>query len=271
MLQAEQRVNLPPAGEYAVGQMFLPRDDAEQRAAAKKIVEAAAASLGHETLAWRTVPTDNSLLGDSAIKVEPVVEQVFLSAQGSLSHLAVEQQLYVLRKFAEGDLLKAGFTADDAYFCSLSAATVVYKGQLTPEQVPLYYADLARPEFRAYMAIVHSRFSTNTFPSWNRAQPMRMLGHNGEINTLRGNRNWLRSREGVVACAALGLTPEQVARLTPVVAEWQSDSGSFDSVLELLTRTGRDIAEVRVVFVFVLFVCCLLFVVCLFCVCVLSV
>ena len=207
-------------------------------------MDAVAAELGHEVLAWRSVPTDNSSLGASAVRVEPAVEQWFVSARGARHrHLDAEAQLFVLRKSVEAAWAAAGLGHDDAYFCSLSARTVVYKGQLTPAQVPLYYADLRSPAFRSYMAVAHSRFSTNTHPSWGRAQPMRSLAHNGEINTLRGNRNWMRAREGVMACDALALDAEARAKLTPVVPEWQSDSGALDGLLELLTRSGRDVAE----------------------------
>ncbi|WIA23003.1 hypothetical protein OEZ85_001356 [Tetradesmus obliquus] len=248
VLMDEQSFRLPPLGEYAVGQVFLPRDEA-QRNKAKCIMERVAAKLGHDSFTWRTVPTNNRSLGKSAVAVEPIVEQWFLSARGIKEALDTEQQLFILRKFIEHELALVGMGEDDVYFCSLSSATVVYKGQLTPEQVPAYYSDLQRPDFRSYMALVHSRFSTNTFPSWNRAQPMRLLGHNGEINTLRGNRNWMTAREGVMACEALGLDKQELEKLEPIVPEWQSDSGAFDGLLELLTRCGRDIPEVMMMLI----------------------
>ncbi|KAF6263375.1 hypothetical protein COO60DRAFT_459133 [Scenedesmus sp. NREL 46B-D3] len=248
VLMDEQSFRLPPLGEYAVGQVFLPRDDAE-RSKAKCIMERVAAKLGHDSLTWRSVPTNNRSLGKSAVAVEPIVEQWFLSSRGVKEALDTEQQLFILRKFIEAELRLVGMGEDDVYFCSLSSATVVYKGQLTPEQVPVYYTDLQRADFRSYMALVHSRFSTNTFPSWGRAQPMRLLGHNGEINTLRGNRNWMTAREGVMACEALGLDKQELEKLEPVVPEWQSDSGAFDGLLELLTRCGRDIPEVMMMLI----------------------
>eukprot|EP00878_Enallax_costatus_P000131 GHUV01000172.1.p1 GENE.GHUV01000172.1~~GHUV01000172.1.p1 ORF type:complete len:2326 (+),score=665.07 GHUV01000172.1:565-6978(+) len=248
VLMDEQHFRLPPLGEYAVGMVFLPTDD-NQRATAKCIMERVAAKLGHDSLTWRSVPTNNKTLGKSAVAVEPNVEQWFLAARGVKDNLETEQQLFILRKFIEYELRVMGLTEDDVYFCSLSSATVVYKGQLTPQQVPEYFPDLQRPDFRSYMALVHSRFSTNTFPSWGRAQPMRLLGHNGEINTLRGNRNWMTAREGVMACEALGLTKEELQKLEPVVPEWQSDSGAVDGLLELLTRCGRDIPEVMMMLI----------------------
>jgi len=242
-VQAEEGVTLPPLGDYAVGQIFLPRDEGLRRKA-RTIIEKAVQKLGHDILTWRKVPTDNRRLGASAVRTEPVVEQLFISAHGSLKHLKPETQMYYLRKTMEHRLEESGISDDEAYVCSLSTATLVYKGQLTPEQVRHYFKDLQSEEFRTYMALVHSRFSTNTFPSWNRAQPMRMVGHNGEINTLRGNSNWMRAREGVMSAPNLGLDATQMRDLTPVIPAASSDSGALDSVIELLTRTGRDIPEV---------------------------
>jgi glutamate synthase (NADH) len=235
---------LPPRGEYAVGMVFLPRDDPEKYAQAKSIVAEVAADQGHEILGWRTVPTYNFGLGASALRTEPIVEQFFVtrSPKGPEKR-SLEQQMFIMRKFLERRWTEGGLTDMDAYVCSLSSRTIVYKGQLTPAQVASYYVDLNAENFTSYMALVHSRFSTNTFPAWHRAQPMRMLGHNGEINTLRGNVNWMRAREGVMKCERLGLTDDELQRLLPVVPPAQSDSGSFDSVLELLVRNGRDLPE----------------------------
>ncbi|KAI7755270.1 hypothetical protein M8C21_002415, partial [Ambrosia artemisiifolia] len=152
-----------------------------------------AESLGHTVLGWRTVPTDNSSLGKSALQTEPVIEQVFLTPTAR-SKVDFERQMYILRRVsmvairAALNLQYGG--VKDFYICSLSSRTVVYKGQLKPNQLKEYYhSDLGNERFTSYMALIHSRFSTNTFPSWDRAQPMRVLGHNGEINTLRGNVN----------------------------------------------------------------------------------
>lgn len=243
VLMEEQNFKLPAFGTYGVAQLFLPKDPV-LRMKCKQILEAVAAKQGHQTLTWREVPTNNKPLGKSALATEPIVEQWFISATGNYSEqLDAEQQLFITRKLMEHELRVNGITDDDCYFCSMSSRTLVYKGQLTPQQVPVYYRDLARDDFRAYMALVHSRFSTNTFPSWNRAQPMRMLGHNGEINTLRGNANWMRSREGVMACDGLAVAPPVLEKFSPIVNPNSSDSGAFDAVLELLTRNGRDIAE----------------------------
>ncbi|GFR49656.1 hypothetical protein Agub_g11798 [Astrephomene gubernaculifera] len=243
VLMEEQGLKLPPAGAYAVGQMFLPQDELA-RQKVKEIVEDVATQFGHVSLTWRPVPTNNRSLGKSALNTEPVIEQWFLTSTGNHAALETEQQLYILRKMIEHNLRANGLGDDDAYFCSLSSKTIVYKGQLTPEQVRVYFKDLQREDFRSYMALVHSRFSTNTFPSWARAQPMRNLGHNGEINTLRGNANWMRAREGAMACLKLGLPKEVVEQLEPIIPATSSDSGAFDSVLELLTRGGgRDMPE----------------------------
>ncbi|KAJ1688148.1 hypothetical protein LUZ63_019538 [Rhynchospora breviuscula] len=237
---------LPQPGEYAVGMFFLPQD-AKRRQDSKTVFTEVAESLGHTVLGWRAVPTDNSDLGQSALDTEPVIEQAFLT-KSPKSTVDFEQQMYILRKLSivsiRGVLgLKVGGKRD-YYVCSLSSRTVVYKGQLKPSQLKgYYYADLGDKIFSSYMALVHSRFSTNTFPSWDRAQPMRVVGHNGEINTLRGNKNWMKAREGLLKCEKLGLSKEEMKRLLPIVDATSSDSGAFDGALELLIRAGRDLPE----------------------------
>lgn len=227
-----------------MGMVFLPTDEAKYKEA-KNVIETTAVNRGHDILGWRKVPTNRAGLGDSAVRTEPVVEQFFVSRATTerAQTLQMEQQMFLLRKLIEHTWRIEGMTDDDAYICSLSSRTVVYKGQLTPAQVETYYLDLQSPDFTSYMALVHSRFSTNTFPAWHRAQPMRMVGHNGEINTLRGNVNWMKARQGVMKCEALGLSERTLQKLLPIVPKGQSDSGSFDSVLELLVRAGRDLPE----------------------------
>ncbi|XP_030500072.2 glutamate synthase [NADH], amyloplastic isoform X1 [Cannabis sativa] len=237
---------LPPLGEYAVGMFFLPTSES-RREESKNIFRKVAESLGHTVLGWRLVPTDNSGLGNSALMTEPVIEQVFLSPSAS-STVDLERQMYILRRVAMAAIrvalnLEHG-SAKDFYICSLSSRTVVYKGQLKPIQVKdYYYADLGNERFTSYMALIHSRFSTNTFPSWDRAQPMRVVGHNGEINTLRGNVNWMKAREGLLKCKELGLSKNELKKLLPIVDSSSSDSGAFDGVLELLIRAGRSLPE----------------------------
>ncbi|TQD94589.1 hypothetical protein C1H46_019834 [Malus baccata] len=238
--------DLPPAGEYAVGMFFLPASES-RREESKRVFAKVAESLGHTVLGWRSVPTDNSDLGNSALQTEPVIEQVFLTATPR-SKLDLERQMYILRRLSMVAIraalnLELG-GAKDFYICSLSSRTVVYKGQLKPIQLKdYYYADLGNERFTSYMALVHSRFSTNTFPSWDRAQPMRIIGHNGEINTLRGNVNWMKAREGLLKCKELGLSENDLKKLLPIVDASSSDSGAFDGVLELLVQAGRSLPE----------------------------
>ncbi|XP_027103579.1 glutamate synthase 1 [NADH], chloroplastic isoform X1 [Coffea arabica] len=242
----EMGFELPPPREYAVGMLFLPTSES-RREQSKIVFTKVAESLGHTVLGWRTVPTDNSGLGKSALQTEPVVEQVFLTPTPR-SKADFEQQMYILRRVsmvairAALNLQHGGVR--DFYICSLSSRTVVYKGQLKPAQLKeYYYADLGNERFTSYMALIHSRFSTNTFPSWDRAQPMRVLGHNGEINTLRGNVNWMKAREGLLKCKELGLSKTEMKKLLPIVDASSSDSGAFDGVLELLVRAGRSLPE----------------------------
>ncbi|XP_010266511.1 PREDICTED: glutamate synthase 1 [NADH], chloroplastic isoform X1 [Nelumbo nucifera] len=237
---------LPPPGEYAVGMFFLPTSET-RREESKTVFTKVAESLGHVVLGWRSVPTDNTGLGKSALQTEPVIEQVFLTPSPR-SKSDFEQQMYILRRVsmvairAALNLQHGGVR--DFYICSLSSRTIVYKGQLKPDQLQdYYYADLGNERFTSYMALIHSRFSTNTFPSWDRAQPMRVLGHNGEINTLRGNINWMKAREGLLRCKKLGLSKNEMKKLLPIVDASSSDSGAFDGVLELLVRAGRSLPE----------------------------
>ncbi|KAE9464705.1 hypothetical protein C3L33_03344, partial [Rhododendron williamsianum] len=237
---------LPPPGEYAVGMFFLPTCE-DRREQSKIEFTKVAESHGHTILGWRSVPTDNSGLGESAKETEPVIEQVFLTPT-TRSKADFEQQLCILRKLSTA-AIGAAFNLQhggvrDFYISSLSSRTVVYKGQLKPNQLKeYYYADLGDERFTSYMAMIHSRFSTNTFPSWDRAQPMRLLGHNGEINTLRGNINWMRSREGLLKCKKLGLSNDEMKQILPIIDANSSDSGAFDCVLELLVRAGRSLPE----------------------------
>nr|KJB46765.1 hypothetical protein B456_008G269600 [Gossypium raimondii] len=225
---------------------FLPTSES-RREESKNVFTKVAESLGHRVLGWRSVPTDNSGLGNAALQTEPVIEQVFLTPTPR-SKADLEQQMYILRRVsmvairAALNLQHGGVR--DFYICSLSSRTVVYKGQLKPDQLQnYYYADLGNERFTSYMALIHSRFSTNTFPSWDRAQPMRVLGHNGEINTLRGNINWMKAREGLLKCKELGLSKNEMKKLLPIVDASSSDSGAFDGVLELLVRAGRSLPE----------------------------
>lgn len=256
---------LPKQGEYAVGNVFFRKpsspdwhNDAaikEQQATFARIAD----QLGLRVLGWRHVPTDNTILGPAALSREPLTLQPFVvlkSHYGAKSKKSLDgvpegtspadaaaaekvafdeqhfqRQLYVLRKQATHQLkLESGF-----YICSLAPQTIVYKGQLSPPQVYNYYHDLNHAMFASHFCLVHSRFSTNTFPSWDRAQPMRWAAHNGEINTVRGNKAWARSKEGNMQSQKFGADLEL---LYPIVEAGGSDSAAFDNVLELLTVNG---------------------------------
>lgn len=196
--------------------------DEKTHASSEKDFETLAASLGISVLGWRTVPTDSSAIGMVARKSEPVSRQVFVTAD--LPEEAFTRQIFVLRKRATHELSVPGRRF---YINSLSTKTVVYKGLFTSDQLWNYYTDLLNPAFDSYLALVHTRFSTNTFPSWERAHPLRVLAHNGEINTLRGNVNLMKAREGVMHSEKFG---EELSHLFPVVEPGLSDSGSADCV-----------------------------------------
>ncbi|ADG74877.1 Glutamate synthase (ferredoxin) [Cellulomonas flavigena DSM 20109] len=220
---------LPPAGHYAIGMAFLPVDEAE-RAHVVAAVEAVAAEEKLEVLAWRDVVVTADLVGPTARASMPVFRQLVVADPSrELAGIALDRRAYRLRKRAERE--------HGVYFASLSARTITYKGMLTTGQLEPFFADLSDPRYATEIALVHSRFSTNTFPSWPLAQPFRMIAHNGEINTVRGNRNWMAAREGMLESELLG----DLAPLLPVCTPGGSDSGSFDEVLELLHLSGRSL------------------------------
>jgi glutamate synthase (NADPH) large chain len=220
---------LPAVGTYATGMAFLP-GDAAAVAASKAAIEALAAEEGLGVIGWRPVPVEAGLLGSTSGACRPTLEQLFVAADGRALGLALERMAFCLRKRAEHQT--------DAYFASLSSRTVVYKGMLTTEQLDRFYPDLLDPLVATAMAVVHSRFSTNTFPSWPLAHPYRFIAHNGEINTVRGNRNWMRAREALLDS---DLIPGDLARIFPICTPEASDSASFDEVLELLHLGGRSL------------------------------
>ncbi|KAI8575052.1 hypothetical protein K450DRAFT_263550 [Umbelopsis ramanniana AG] len=224
-------IQLPQEGQYAVGNLFMKGDQAAIQES-KKVFETLADALHLKVLGWRHVPRDSTILGPAAKSKEPAIEQPFVVLKGEkFDEQYFERQLYVLRKHATHTItMKKWF-----YVCSLSNKNIVYKGQLTPKQVYAYFYDLVNVQYTTHFALVHSRFSTNTFPSWDRAQPMRWCAHNGEINTLRGNKNWMRSREGVMTSDKFA---DELELLYPIVEEGGSDSAAFDNVLELLVVNG---------------------------------
>ena len=232
--------SLPLPGEYGVGMVFLPSDP-EARAAAEKVVETVIQAEGQIFLGWRTVPTRNQTLGATACSVEPFVRQIFIGRNPSLQdEMAFERKLYVIRAVATHTIRRSGKFKDGQQFYvpSLSFKTIIYKGMLMSEQVEEFFSDLADPDVESALALVHSRFSTNTFPSWERAHPYRYVAHNGEINTLRGNINWMRAREAMFESDLFG---DDIKKLLPIIETDGSDSAMFDNCLELLVLAGRSV------------------------------
>ena len=221
---------LPAAGAYAVGTAFLPTDD-DARAGVRKAVEAIAEDEGLRVIGWRDVPVGADLVGEAARACMPYFSQLFVAAAGSRAvGVALDRLAFCLRKRAERET--------EVYFASLSCRTIVYKGMLTTGQLEPFFPDLSDPRFATELALVHSRFSTNTFPSWPLAHPYRLIAHNGEINTVKGNRNWMRARESQIVT---DLIPGDLERLFPICTPGASDSASFDEVLELLHLGGRSL------------------------------
>jgi glutamate synthase domain-containing protein 2/glutamate synthase domain-containing protein 1/glutamate synthase domain-containing protein 3 len=225
-------VELPPPGRYGVGVCFLPADP-ERRAEIEALVVDTVHTEGQRVLWWRDVPIDDRYVGDTARAAAPVIRQVLIAAGDDVADQdAFERKLYVIRRVIER---AAG---RDVALPSFSSKTIVYKGMLTAPQLPRYFTDLRDPRLATRLALVHSRFSTNTFPSWELAHPFRMIAHNGEVNTLRGNTNWMRARESQLACELFG---DDLKKVIPVIQEGASDSATFDNVLELLVLSGRSI------------------------------
>ncbi len=240
--QSDLGVTLPDQGLYGAGLVFLPRE-ASERAACKATVNRLIDEQGQTLLGWREVPVDpdGSDIGPSARAAAPVVEMLFVGAAAGVDHAELDRRLFVIRKCASHEL--RGSQLEEAlrfYVCSLSTKILIYKGMLTAEQVPRYFPDLRDPDYSSHLAMVHSRFSTNTFPSWDRAQPNRFMSHNGEINTLRGNANWMFARQGVMKSDLFG---DELSRLFPVIEPECSDSGNFDNALEFLYHAGRSLPE----------------------------
>jgi glutamate synthase (NADPH/NADH) large chain len=233
---------LPKIGCYAIAQIFMPRDEGEReicKSTLQKYVEAQ----GQKFIGWRRVPTDakKADIGATALASEPVIEQMFVAAAEGLDRTAFCRQLYLVRKQTYHNLKKRNLKQRHMYYvASFSTRIIIYKGQLTSKQVVPYFPDLADPRYTSHLAMVHSRFSTNTFPSWERAQPMRFMSHNGEINTLRGNINWMAAREGKLESELFG---DDLKKLLPITDLDTSDSGVFDNVLELLLFGGRSLPE----------------------------
>jgi len=233
------RISLPPAGQYACGLVFMP-PNATQRRKIEETFARVVQSEGQLYLGSRRVPVDNSMLGETARSSEPSIHQVFIGrGPDTEGDEDFERKLYVIRKRAYSDIRVSTLGGSEYwYMVSLSHKTLVYKGMLTTLQLDQYFADLRNPSMETALAMVHSRFSTNTFPSWDRAHPYRYVAHNGEINTLRGNVNWMKAREALFESEAFG---EDIRKIKPIVNVYGSDSSMFDNVLELLVLGGRSL------------------------------
>ncbi|MEI8332445.1 MAG: glutamate synthase central domain-containing protein, partial [Chloroflexota bacterium] len=244
---AEQGIDLPVEGGYGVGMVFLPRHDAS-RAACEERVERALAEEGLTLIGWRDVPTDPVGLGETARASRPVIRQAFVARPpGIPDDLAFDRRLYVARRLIEKAVSRSALPGrGDFYVPSLGCRTIVYKGMLNASQLLTFYPDILDPRFESAIAMVHSRFSTNTFPSWARAHPYRYISHNGEINTLRGNVNWIRARQSTFGSSLFG---DDLTKVLPVVDAEGSDSAILDNVLELLHLSGRSLAHAMMMLV----------------------
>ena len=233
-------ISLPAPGDWSVGNVFLPPSDGD-REAAEMFFEKVVREEGQEFLGWRSVPTDNSGIGGTAREVEPIVRQAFIGRGRGTPREMFEWKLFVIRKRFGIELGRLGLTEQTfCYVCSLSSRTLVYKGLLLADQVATYYPDLSDERMTSALALVHQRYSTNTFPTWDLAHPFRFIAHNGEINTVRGNINWMHARESMLAHPAYG---PDLDKIKPVVRAGGSDSATLDNVLELLVLGGRPIEE----------------------------
>ena len=239
--------SLPEAGDYGVGMIFFPRDEAQSEAC-RDILNQNITELGLTLLGYRDVPGDNSMLGAASFDSEPNIEQVFIAKPAALTAQEFERKLFVLRKYTSHKINASGITErDEFYVTSMSSTKIVYKGQFTTEQVRQYYLDLQDERTISGMAMFHSRFSTNTFPAWRRAQPFRYIAHNGEINTVRGNINWMNAREALFS--SVNFSDAELKMLNPICNNDNSDSANLDMAIELLVLSGRSLAQVMMMMV----------------------
>jgi len=224
-----------PAKLIAVGQVFLPRTDFGAQERCRTIVETEVLRMGHYIYGWRHVPVDVSVLGEKANATRPEIEQILIRCEKDIDQEQFERELYIIRRRIEKAVTAAGING--CYLCSLSCRSIIYKGMMLAEQVAVFYPDLEDERFESAFAIYHQRYSTNTFPQWWLAQPFRMLAHNGEINTLKGNVNWMKSHEIRMASSAFGDMAEDIK---PIIPGGTSDSGALDAVFEVMVRSGRS-------------------------------
>ncbi|NWJ51832.1 MAG: glutamate synthase large subunit [Bacteroidetes bacterium] len=229
-------ITVPSPGKYGTGLLFLPIDT-EEASLCQTVLERHVKNEGLELIGYREVPVDSSVVGEIARGTEPVIKQVFVKA--NLEQDALERKLYLVRKLTEKEIRESSLKEkDNFYIPSLSSKILIYKGMLTPDQLNTYFLDFKDPSMKSATALIHSRFSTNTFPTWDLAQPFRMVAHNGEINTVTGNRLWMHARESLLKSEVFG---EDIKKLLPVIEPGKSDSASLDNVLEFLLMNGRTI------------------------------
>lgn len=234
-------ITLPPKGQYGTGLIFLPTDSA-QRKQCKETIEQAVRNEGCQVLGWRDTPVDESELGPGARKTRPYIEQIFIDCPRDIDdQLSFERKLYIIRRQIENTIKKSALSQESFfYITNLSSRTVSYKGLLMPKQLELFYKDLRDPLVSSALCLVHSRYSTNTFPTWDLAQPFRFLAHNGEINTLRGNINWMAARQSLLASDLFG---KDLKKLFPIIVPEGSDSAALDNIFELLVLSGRSMSH----------------------------
>ena len=234
-----QGIPVPEKGKYGTGLVFLPKDEKAQQEILSVMIEEIERE-GLTLMHLRTVPTNPEVLGAAAREVEPDIKQIFVTGISDEDVPVLERILYKVRKRIENRI-----DNEDFYICSLSNKNIIYKGMLTSGQLRRYFPDLSNDYFTSGLALVHSRFSTNTFPKWKLAQPFRLLAHNGEINTIRGNRGWMKARESVLNSEALG----DIKDLRPIVQDGMSDSASLDNVFEFLMLSGLSLPQAMAILV----------------------
>jgi len=231
-------VKVPEEGKYGTGLVFFPKNDKDRKACEKILIDTAVAE-GLDVIDMTDVVTDNHVLGEISRETEPVIKQIYVTANTPMEQEFLERKLFLLRKLTERTIRESKIKSKEAFYIpSLSSKIMIYKGMLTPMQVKQYFVDLRNEKLTSAIALVHSRFSTNTFPTWDLAQPFRMLAHNGEINTVKGNRNWMHAREGLMKSELFG---DDLKKLFPVIEPDKSDSASLDNALEFLVMTGRTL------------------------------
>ncbi|MDX1711453.1 MAG: glutamate synthase subunit alpha, partial [Rhodovibrionaceae bacterium] len=236
----ERTGHQPDKGKIAVGMIFLPRTDIGAQERCRVIVEREILQFGYTIYGWRQVPVNTEVIGEKANAARPEIEQIMIANARGTDAAQFEVDMYVIRRRIEKALAAEGIK--DFYICSLSCRSIIYKGMFLAEQLTAFYPDLLDERFVSNFAVFHQRYSTNTFPTWWLAQPFRVLAHNGEINTLKGNINWMKAHECRLAHEIFG---ERIEDLKPIVQSGSSDSGALDAAFELMVRAGRDLPMVK--------------------------